>query len=83
MKAVNIFEAKNKLSGLVAKVEQEGETFLICRNGKPVAELVGHRTKDRLKPLASLRVEVAGTLFDDDMSEDWECLSAGFTSFRT
>ncbi|OGV76468.1 MAG: hypothetical protein A3K19_32220 [Lentisphaerae bacterium RIFOXYB12_FULL_65_16] len=75
MQAVNMFEAKNKLSGLVAKVEQDGESFLICRNGKPVAELVRHHPRNRLKTLPALHVKVAGPLFDDDMSEDWECLS--------
>jgi prevent-host-death family protein len=75
MQAVNIFEAKNKLSGLVAKVEQEGASYLICRNGKPVAELVRHQPRNRLKALPTLHVEVAGPLFDDDMSEDWECLN--------
>lgn len=48
MKNVNIHEAKTKLSALLLDVEQKGETFLICRNGKPVAELVPHKKKDRL-----------------------------------
>ena len=75
MQTINIFEAKNKLSGLVAKVEQEGESYLICRNGKPVAELIGHRSKDRLAMSPSLHVTISGPLFDDDTSEEWECLS--------
>ena len=31
-----------------------GETFLICRNGKPVADLVPHKNKSRLTPHPSL-----------------------------
>jgi len=74
MEAISIFEAKNKFSGLVANVEKKGVSYLICRNGKPVAEIVGHKSKDRLKGRRNLRVKVKGSLFDDDMSEDWECL---------
>ena len=39
MVMVNTHEAKTQLSSLLARVEEQGETVLICRNGKPVAEL--------------------------------------------
>ena len=39
MKSVPIYEAKNRLSELVAAVEQ-GETVAITRRGRPVARLV-------------------------------------------
>ncbi len=39
MVTVNTHEAKTQLSSLLARVEEQGETVLICRNGKPVAEL--------------------------------------------
>ncbi len=39
MKSVGIFEAKNRFSELVAEVER-GETVLLTRNGRPVAELI-------------------------------------------
>ena len=39
MKMLNIHEAKTNLSAVLARVEKEGEKFLICRNGKPIAEL--------------------------------------------
>jgi len=35
---IGAFEAKNKLSGLLKRVEQ-GETIEITRRGKPIAEL--------------------------------------------
>ena len=38
MISVNTHEAKSRLSQLLAAVEK-GEQVLICRNGKPVAEL--------------------------------------------
>jgi len=36
---VNTFEAKTRLSELLKQVEETGEHVLVCRNGKPVAEL--------------------------------------------
>ena len=55
MKTVNVHEAKTNFSGLLAKVESESEQFVICRNGEPVADLVPHQRKDRLKPHPLLR----------------------------
>jgi len=68
------FKAKNKLSGLITDVEKNGISYLICRNGKPVAEIVSHTAKDRLAGSSDLHVEVKGELFDDDMDGDFECL---------
>jgi len=50
MKTVNVHEAKTKLSALLAEVENTGETILICRHGKPVADLVPHQRGGRLEP---------------------------------
>jgi len=50
MKVVNVHKAKTTLSALLARVENRGETIFICRNGKPVADLVPHKRSDRLKP---------------------------------
>ena len=37
MRKLNVHEAKTNLSAVLMDVEQKGETFIICRNGKPVA----------------------------------------------
>lgn len=39
MKAVNMHEAKTRLSQLVARVEK-GESFIIAKAGKPVARVI-------------------------------------------
>ena len=44
MKTVNVHEAKTQFSGLLARIEKRGERIVICRNGKPVADLVPHQT---------------------------------------
>ena len=46
---VNIHEAKTNLSALLAEVEKSGGKVLVCRNGKPIAEIVAHKQVDRLQ----------------------------------
>jgi antitoxin (DNA-binding transcriptional repressor) of toxin-antitoxin stability system len=74
MEVINIFDAKNKLSKLISDIEKKNTSYLICRNGKPVAEIVAHKAKNRLKGSSELHVGINGELFDDDMSGDFECL---------
>ena len=54
MRTLNIHETKTHLSALLVEVEENGETFLICRNGKPVADLVPHKSRSRLPHHPSL-----------------------------
>ena len=49
MKTVNVHAAKTNFSSLLATVEKSGESFVICRNGEPVADLVPHKRVDRTK----------------------------------
>ncbi len=41
MLKVNTHEAKTRLSALLATVESSDERVVICRNGRPIAELRG------------------------------------------
>ncbi len=50
MKIVSVHEAKTKLSALLVDIEKTGEKVIICRQGKPVADLVPHRKHNRLEP---------------------------------
>ncbi len=47
MKTVNIHEAKTKLSKILAEIEK-GETYLICKNEVPIADLIPHNKKQEL-----------------------------------
>ncbi len=74
MKAVNVHEAKTQLSALLAEVEKKGERIFICRNGKPVADLVPHEHPDRLSPhpvMSAIRIAYDPTepLDDDEWPE--------------
>lgn len=39
MITINTHEAKTHFSALLAAVEKDGETVLVCRSGHPVAEI--------------------------------------------
>lgn len=73
MITVNTHEAKSRLSSLLSAIEEKGEVVVICRNGKPIAEL------RRLKPTRSpLRVHprLSKIRFHEDpmaplSEEDW------------
>ena len=72
MKNLNIHEAKTKLSTLLMEVEKKGETFLICRNGKPVAELVPHKKTDRLAYHPSFsKIKIKYDPLEDLTNEEW------------
>lgn len=75
MKIVNIHEAKTQLSALLAEVEKTGEKVLICRHGKPVAELVPHKEPNRLEPhplMSQIRLHYDPTepLAEDEWTEN-------------
>ncbi|MBI9085189.1 MAG: type II toxin-antitoxin system Phd/YefM family antitoxin [Desulfobacterales bacterium] len=45
MQTLNIHEAKTKLSAVLMQIEKTGDSFVICRNGKPVAELIPYKQR--------------------------------------
>jgi len=71
---VNTHQAKSRLSALLAAVESEGEVVVICRNGKPIAEL--RRAKEDGRNPLRTDSELAGVVFHRDPTEpldpeDW------------
>ena len=71
--AINTHEAKTRLSELLADIEERGEVFVICRNGKPVAEL--RRVQAIVDPLRG-DARLRGVVFHEDPAlpldaEDW------------
>jgi prevent-host-death family protein len=41
-KRINIYEAKTHLSELIKQVQETGEPYTICKNNKPVVDIVVH-----------------------------------------
>jgi prevent-host-death family protein len=56
MKTVNVHEAKSTLSRLLEEVER-GETVVIARNGKPVAELTAIAKPTLAAGVATIRAQ--------------------------
>ena len=72
MKALNVHETKTHLSSLLVEVEEKGETFLICRKGKPVADLVPHKSQSRLNPHPSMsKIKIKYDPTEPLTAEDW------------
>lgn len=72
MKRLNIHEAKTRLSSVLAEIAEKGEKYLICRNGKPVADLVPHVKRSRLTPhpiLSRIRIKYDPT--EPLSSDEW------------
>ena len=78
MITANMHEAKSRLSALVKAVEEDGETVILCRNGKEVAEIVRRRPN----PSKSVRrlVPEAPAPLAHDVSEWTDTLPAGTTA---
>ena len=77
MKTVAVFDAKNRLSELLAAVEQ-GEEITITRHGRPVARMVSVDTPGRGQheqvsdAMARLRVLRKGTSLGTTLAEALE-----------
>jgi len=74
MITVNTHQAKSQLSKLLAAVEEEGEVVLICRSGKPVAEMKAVKpAHDRLKADRALKVRFGRGFHPTEPAteEDW------------
>ena len=72
MLVVNIHEAKTNLSSLLAKIENSGEEVLICRNGKPVADMTPHKHKNRLQPHSVMsKIKIAYDPTEPLSEDEW------------
>jgi antitoxin (DNA-binding transcriptional repressor) of toxin-antitoxin stability system len=72
MKLLNVHKAKTNLSGLLAEIESKGTGFTICRNGKPIADLVPHQARKRMKPdkkLGAIKIKYDPT--EELSAEEW------------
>lgn len=72
MKTVNVHEAKTTFSALLAEIERTGSRVVICRNGKPVADLVPHVREVSMEgdeTLGAFRIDYDPT--EEAGEEDW------------
>ncbi len=72
MKTVNVHEAKTNFSRLLARLEQNSEAIVICRNGEPVADLVPHKRVNRIKTHPVLgKIKIAYDPVEPLASDEW------------
>jgi len=50
-KKLNLYEAKTHLSEVVRQVCETGEPYTICKNNKPMVDIVVHRKTEKKKKL--------------------------------
>ena len=50
MKTLNIDETGINIASIFSEVEKNGEFYLVCRNGKPIAEITPLKAMGRLAP---------------------------------
>ncbi len=73
MRTLNVHETKTKLSAILTKIEKEGEKYVICRNGTPIADIVPHKKKSRLKPDSFLsQVKINCDLTEPLTEDEWD-----------
>ena len=73
MRSVNVHEAKTTLSALLLVVETRGEVVVICRNGRPIAEL---RAVPPVRGRLATRADLSAIELHEDPTlpmhpEDW------------
>jgi antitoxin (DNA-binding transcriptional repressor) of toxin-antitoxin stability system len=72
MKTVNVHEAKTNFSRLLAKLEKDSESIIICRNGVPVADLVPHRRPTRIKAHPALsKIKIGYDPVESLSADEW------------
>lgn len=78
MKAVNVHEAKTHFSSLLAKLEEDSQSIIICRDGVPVADLVPHRRASRIKAHPALRkIKIGYDPVEPLSADEWPCRCHG------
>lgn len=50
MKKLNIRETRTEIASVPAEIEEKGESFIIFRDGRPIAEFIPHKQKKRSHP---------------------------------
>ena len=73
---VNVYEAKTRLSALIAEVERTGEEIVIRRHNVPVAKLVPYREPVAPRPLGGWGRVVLAEDFDE-LPDDLAAAFAG------
>ncbi len=47
MKTIDVHDVQTQISSILIKIDREHETFLICRHGEPIADLIPHHAPEQ------------------------------------
>jgi antitoxin (DNA-binding transcriptional repressor) of toxin-antitoxin stability system len=72
MQTLNIHEVKTRLSSILRQIESSGETFVICRDNRPIAQLVPYGYRNRLKYHPTLsKIKIDYNPIEDLSKDEW------------
>ena len=74
MQTIKASEFKAKCLALIDEVAQSGETLVITKNGKPLAELVPHREKKSPFGIWKGKVVITGDIVSPFDDSEWDAL---------
>lgn len=58
MRKMNLYEAKTHFSKVISHVAETGETYIIARNGKPVAKIVPLAPSERTSRIGFMKGKI-------------------------
>lgn len=71
LKFVNINDAKTNLSKYIEEICKDHSTIIICRNGKPVGQLVEYK-QEKIRQIGILKGQIQmSDDFDDELPDDF------------
>ncbi len=50
MRTIDISETDAEIFSALHEIEKSGKMFIICRNGRPIADLIPHKKKRKIIP---------------------------------
>ncbi|TCL06188.1 MULTISPECIES: type II toxin-antitoxin system Phd/YefM family antitoxin [Sodalis] len=76
MQKVNLYDAKTHLSRIISKVQETGETYVIARNGKPMAKIVPLSAAEKTPRIGFMKGKISAPdnfneLNSDDISDQF------------
>lgn len=75
MNMIQVSEFKAKCLALVESVARTGETLVVTKNGKPIAELKPYSGGRSLSPFGLHRkLQIIGNVIDPVAENDWKVL---------
>ncbi len=70
MQFINIYDTKTNLSKYLEKVVENQDTYVICKNGKPIAQIVPYKPQ-KIRQLGLAKGKITISEDFDQLPEDF------------